>query len=49
MEDIESLVMIEGMLPRMAGMLAVEWAKLHKEALRRIWEMQELIGLPPLE
>ena len=47
--DMESLVMIEGRLPRTAAKLVVEWAKLHKKSLLRIWETQEFIGLPPLE
>ena len=47
--DIETLEVIEGELPRTAAKLVVEWATPNREALRRIWETQEFVEIPPLE
>lgn len=46
--DIERLVMIEGDLPTRALNMAVEWAKTHRAELRKMWETQEFVTLPPL-
>jgi hypothetical protein len=47
--DIETLEVIEGDLPRTAAKLVVEWATLNQNALRRIWETQDFLAIPPLE
>ena len=46
--NIDTLEMIEGDLPNRAKSLIVEWAHLHKEALKQMWESQEFRKLPPL-
>ena len=47
--DINTLEMIEGDLPSRAKNLVVEWASIHKEDLKRMWNTQEFHKLPPLE
>ena len=47
--EIDSLEICDGSLPNRAYQLAVEWARQHQDELRRIWETQEFIQLPPLE
>ena len=47
--NIDTLEMIEGDLPRRAKNLVVEWASIHKEELKRMWDTQEFHKLPPLE
>lgn len=49
MFDIDNLEMIEGDLPNRAKKLVVEWAKINKDDLKRIWETQDFQKLPPLE
>ena len=47
--NIDSLEMIEGDLPNRAKRLIVEWAKINKIELRKMWDAQEFRKLPPLE
>jgi len=47
--NIDTLEMIEGDLPIRAKQLIVEWARMNKEELKRMWESQEFHKLPPLE
>lgn len=49
MYDIETLALIEGIMPRTADKLVTEWAEIHRESLREIWETQVFEKLPPLE
>ena len=46
--SIDKLEMMEGDLPNRARGLVVEWARLHKEELQRMWDSQEFRKLPPL-
>ena len=46
--NVDTLKMMEGDLPNRARGLVVEWAHLHKEELKRMWESQEFRKLPPL-
>ena len=46
--DLNSLKMLEGDLPKKALSLVQEWAVIHQDALRKMWESQEFISLPPL-
>ncbi len=46
--SIDKLEMMEGDLPNRARGLVVEWAHLHKEELKRMWDSQEFRKLPPL-
>jgi len=41
--------MIEGDLPNRAKKLVTEWANIHKNELKRMWETQEFQKVPPLE
>ena len=47
--NIETIEMIEGDLPNRAKKMIVEWAKLHQNELREMWNKQEFRKLPPLE
>ena len=47
--NIETLEMIEGDLPSRAIDLVVEWASIHREELKKMWDTQEFHRLPPLE
>lgn len=47
--SIDTLEMIEGDLPNRAKKLVAEWANIHKNELKRMWETQEFQKLPPLE
>jgi hypothetical protein len=49
MYDLETLALIEGILPRTADKLVTESAEIHRESLREIWETQVFEKLPPLE
>jgi len=50
---IESLAVLRGSLPRRALALVLEWASLHREELRRDWELarqgQPLEPIEPLD
>ncbi len=48
-ENIDTLEMIEGDLPNRAKKLVIEWADIHKNELKLMWETQEFRKLPPLE
>ena len=37
--EIDTLVVVRGELPRRALALVVEWAVLHRDELRRDWEL----------
>ena len=47
--DILTLEMLEGDLPPKALSMVREWAAIHKETLKTIWNTQEFKQLPPLE
>ena len=47
--NIDSMEMIEGDLPNRAKRLIVEWAKINKSELKKMWDAQEFHKLPPLE
>lgn len=47
--NIDTLEMIEGDLPIRAKKLVVEWAKINKNELNKMWDSQEFHRLPPLE
>ena len=47
--SIETLDMIEGDLPNRAKKMVVEWARLHRAELKKMWDKQEFHKLPPLE
>jgi hypothetical protein len=47
--DLETLEMIEGDLPKRARKLVIEWAQLHKDELKEMWNKQEFHKLPPLD
>ena len=47
--DMDTLEMIEGDLPRRAEKLVIEWAKINKEEMKKMWDAQEFRKLPPLE
>jgi len=50
---IETLEVLRGGLPRRALALVLEWAAVHRDALRADWELarsgQRLTPIPPLE
>jgi len=46
---ITTLEMIEGDLPKRAEKLVLEWAKINKSQLKRMWDTQEFHKVPPLE
>ena len=41
--------LLEGHLPPKALEMVVEWVGIHREALKKMWETQEFVKLPPLE
>ena len=51
--SIEDLEIIEGSLPPRARRMVIEWAFLHRDALRRDWTLaragEPLQSVPPLE
>ncbi len=47
--DLITLTVKEGDLPAKALELALEWTKIHQDALLQMWETQEFQKLPPLE
>lgn len=51
--DIETGTVLDGRLPRRALSLVREWAALHRDELRRNWELarasQPLQSIPPLD
>ncbi len=47
--DLASLEIIEGDLPHRAERLVKEWAKIHQEELKKMWNTQEFIPIPGLE
>ena len=49
MIDIDSLIMLEGDLPKRAEKLVMEWAAINKDALLKMWDTQEFNKLPPLD
>ena len=46
---IESLEMIEGVLPNRAMRLVKEWAERYQKDLQTMWDTQEFTQLPGLE
>ena len=49
MIDIDSLIMLEGDLPKRAEKLVMEWAAINKDALLKMWDTQEFNKLTPLD
>ncbi|WP_349432193.1 DUF4160 domain-containing protein [Methylomarinum sp. Ch1-1] len=47
--NIDTLEMIEGDLPKRAKKLVIEWAKMNKDEMKKMWDSQEFHKLPPLE
>jgi len=47
--DIETLEMIEGDIPRRANKLICEWATIHQDELKKMWNTQEFRKLQPLD
>lgn len=47
--DISTLEMIEGDLPKRAVKLVVEWAEIHRDELKQMWDKQEFHRLAPLD
>jgi len=47
--NIDTIEMVEGDLPNRAKKLVIEWANIHKNELKLMWETQEFRKLPPLE
>jgi hypothetical protein len=47
--DIETLEMIEGDIPRRAKKLICEWAIIHQDELKKMWNTQEFRKLQPLD
>ncbi len=47
--DIETSKLIEGDLPRKVIETVEEWAKLHRNELKCMWEEKRIIKLPPLK
>ena len=51
--EIETLAIYRGALPRRALALVLEWAAMHREELRRDWDLaragQQLRAVDPLE
>lgn len=51
--DIETASVLEGRLPRRAESLVTEWAMLHRDELRRNWDLARaslpLEPVPPLD
>jgi hypothetical protein len=47
--NIDTLEMIEGDLPKRANKLVIEWATIHKDEMKKMWDVQEFHKLPPLE
>jgi hypothetical protein len=51
--DIETASVLEGRLPRRAQSLVTEWATLHRDELRRNWDLaragQPMELIPPLD
>ena len=51
--SIDTLVLLEGSLPRRATALVLEWAAQHRDELANDWELarqvQPLKAIPPLE
>ncbi|WP_286292986.1 DUF4160 domain-containing protein [Methylomarinovum tepidoasis] len=45
---IDTLEMMEGNLPSRAVRLIAEWGRMHRMALKRMWERQTFEKLPPL-
>lgn len=47
--ELESLNIIDGSLPKRARMLAREWAEIHQDELKEMWETQNFHKIEPLE
>lgn len=47
--NIDTLEIIEGDLPNRARKLVLEWAKLHQDELKKMWNTQNFHKLPPLK
>lgn len=47
--NLQSLEMIEGDLPSKAKSLVLEWLEKNQSELLKMWDLQKLIKLPPLE
>jgi hypothetical protein len=47
--ELKEIKMIEGDLPNKAKSLVLEWAKMYKDELLKMWEKNEYKKLPGLE
>ena len=47
--DMGTLKLTEGHLPLRAQRLVLEWARINKDEMLKMWETQEFHRLPPLE
>ncbi len=51
--ELDGLTLLSGVLPPRVRGLVVEWAALHREELRQVWQQartkQPLSGIPPLQ
>jgi len=47
--DIDTLEMIEGDIPIRAKKLICEWATIHQDELKKMWNTQEFHKLQPLD
>lgn len=47
--DINNLKIIEGDLPKTAQKLVINWIKINKEEIEKMWENQEIKKIKPLK
>ena len=47
--DIRTGKMLEGDLPNKALKIVQEWVGIHRDALLKMWETQNITPLPPIE
>lgn len=47
--DIHTGKMLEGDLPNKALKIVQEWIDIHRDALLKMWETQNITPLPPIE
>lgn len=47
--DFMTCDVLEGYLPSKAFKMVKEWLDLHRDEIKKIWETQEFVKIPPLE
>jgi hypothetical protein len=47
--EIENLNIIDGSLPKRARILVREWAEIHQDELKEMWDTQHFRKIEPLE